>query len=93
MIRAKVIRYRADTMSNFESVFSEASRLPVNERLRLIDALASTMPDDRVPQLSKDWLAEIDRRSREIDSGNVPTEDWNDIRSRLFTKYGVEGAN
>lgn len=55
--------------------------------------LASLVPDDQPPQLSDAWLSEIDRRSSEIDSGSVATEDWADIRARLFTKHGVDGAN
>jgi putative addiction module component (TIGR02574 family) len=80
-------------MSNFESVLSAASQLPVNDRLRLIDELASSVPEDQPPQLSDVWLCEIDRRSSEIDSGAVVTEDWADIRARLFTEHGVDGAN
>ena len=38
-------------------------------------------------------LAEIDRRSNEIDSGAVATEDWADIRARLFVKHGIDGAD
>jgi putative addiction module component (TIGR02574 family) len=80
-------------MSNYESVLSAASQLPVSDRLRLIDDLASLVPDDQPPQLSDAWLSEIDRRSSEIDSGVVATEDWADIRARLFTKHGVDSAN
>lgn len=80
-------------MSNYESVLSAASQLPVGDRLRLIDDLASSVPDDQPPQLSNVWLSEIDRRSSEIDSGTVATEDWADIRTRLFTKHGIDGAN
>jgi putative addiction module component (TIGR02574 family) len=79
-------------MSNYESVLSAASQLPVDDRLRLIDELASSVPDDQPPKLSDAWLREIDRRSNEIDSG-VATEDWSDIRARLFAKHGVDGAN
>jgi putative addiction module component (TIGR02574 family) len=80
-------------MSNYESVLSAASQLSVSDRLRLIDDLASLVPDDQPPQLSDAWLSEIDRRSSEIDSGAVATEDWADIRARLFTKHGVDSAN
>ena len=80
-------------MSNYESVQSAASQLPVDDRLRLIDELASSVPDDQPPRLSDAWLREIDRRSDEIDSGTVATEDWSDIRARLFAKHGVDGAN
>ena len=80
-------------MSDYETVLSAASQLPVGDRLRLIDELASSVPDDQPPQLSAAWLQEIDRRSDEIDSGSVVTENWADIRARLFAKHGVDGAN
>lgn len=80
-------------MSNYESVLSAASQLPVDDRLRLIDELASSVPDDQPPYLSDAWLREIERRSNEIDTGAVVAEDWADIRARLFTKHGIDGAN
>ena len=80
-------------MSDYESILSAASQLPVGDRLRLIDDLASSVPDEQPPQLSDAWHREIDRRSSEIDSGAVVTEDWVDIRARLFAKHGVDGAN
>jgi putative addiction module component (TIGR02574 family) len=80
-------------MLDFDAIVSEASQLPVAERLRLIDQLAASVPDDQPPSLSEQWVAEIGRRSKEIDSGVVTTEPWDSIRSRLFHKYGVEGAS
>ena len=80
-------------MSNYESILSAASQLPVGDRLRLIDELASSVPDDQPPQLSEAWLREIERRSDEIDSGAAVSEDWADVRARLFAKHGVDGAN
>ncbi len=80
-------------MSDYESVALAAVQLPIGERLRLIDELASSMPDDQPPHLSDTWLREIDRRSSEIDSGAVATEDWAVIRERLFTRHGVRDAD
>ena len=80
-------------MTNYDSILSAASRLPVDDRLRLIDELASSVPDNQPPTLSEDWLREIQRRSEEIDSGSVETEDWADIRARLFSRHGVNGAD
>ena len=80
-------------MSDYESILSAASQLPVGDRLRLIDELASAVPDDQPPQLSDAWLREINRRSNEVDSGAVVTEEWADIRARLFAKHGIGGAN
>ncbi len=80
-------------MLDFDAIVLEASQLTVADRLRLIDRLAASVPDDQPPSLSEQWMVEIDRRSKEIDSGAVTTEPWDSIRSRLFHKYGVEGAS
>ena len=77
-------------MLDFDAIVSEASQLTVAERLRLIDQLAVSVPDDQAPSLSEQWLAEIDRRSKEIDSGAVATEPWDSIRNRLFHKHVVD---
>lgn len=76
-------------MLDFDAIISEASQLSVADRLRLIDQLAASVPDDQPPSLAEPWMAEIDRRSNEIDSGAVTTEPWDSIRSRLFRQHGV----
>jgi putative addiction module component (TIGR02574 family) len=65
-------------------VLSTASKLSVDDRLRLIDDLASSVPDNQPPHLSEEWLTEIRRRSDEIDSGIVQSESWPVIRDRLL---------
>lgn len=76
-------------MPDYQDILASASQLPVDDRLRLIDDLASSVPDDRPPSLSSEWIAEIRRRSDEIDAGAVATESWSVIRDRLFAKHGV----
>lgn len=80
-------------MSNYQDILASASQLPVDDRLRLINELASSVPDDHPPALSPDWIAEINRRSQEIDSGVAQTESWTVIRQRLFAKHGILDAN
>jgi putative addiction module component (TIGR02574 family) len=80
-------------MAEYEAVFSAASQLSLDERLRLIDALAATVPDDRPPSLSPEWLAEIERRCSEIDSGAVTPVPWESVRKELFDKVGLDRAN
>jgi hypothetical protein len=96
------VRQREDIVSNlrtgfpmpsYESVLAEASRLPVEERLRLIDELASHVPGDRPPTLSEEWASVIQRRSAELDAGSVLAEDWSVIRASLFAQHGVHDAN
>lgn len=80
-------------MAGYQDVFSSASQLSIEDRLRLIDALASTVPDDQPPSLSADWLTEIQRRSSEIDAGAVQMDEWSVIRGRLFNKHGVRDGS
>jgi len=79
-------------MSNYQTVCANASQLPLQEQLRLIDDLASLVPDDHPPSLSKQWLEEINRRSDEIATDKTQTEEWLVIRERLFRKYGLTDA-
>lgn len=78
-------------MPDYQEVLTTASQLSVDDRLRLIDDLASSVPDDQPPHLSDEWLTEIRRQSDEVDSGTVPTESWAVIRDRLFEGPGVPG--
>jgi putative addiction module component (TIGR02574 family) len=80
-------------MSSFESILSAASQLPVTDRLRLIDALASSVPDDAPPSLSPEWLAEIERRSAEVDSGAYIPIPWDQVRRDLLKKVGLVRAD
>ena len=52
-------------MLDLDAIVSEASQLTVTDRLRLIDWLAASVPDDQPPTLSEQWIVEIGRRSRE----------------------------
>ncbi len=76
-------------MIEYHDILTHASQLPIDDRLRLIDDLASSVPDDHPPRLSPQWLAEINRRSDQIDTNTVKTESWEVIRDRLFDRHGV----
>jgi putative addiction module component (TIGR02574 family) len=80
-------------MPDFHAVLTDASQLSVDDRLRLIEALASSVPDDQPPPLSEDWKKEVRRRSEEIDAGTVATEEWSTIWDRLFAKHGIGNAS
>lgn len=80
-------------MTEYESVLSAANRLPVVDRLRFIDDLAAGAPDDQPPSLSDAWLAEIEERSAELDSGAVTPQSWKEVRGRLFKKAGIPSAD
>lgn len=80
-------------MSDYQTVRTAAAALPVADRLRLIDDLAASVPDDHPPTLSDEWLAEIERRSAEIDAGNVTTDSWQEVRQRLLHRVGLDATN
>lgn len=46
-------------MSTYEAVLAGASRLPVTDRLLLIDAIRETLSADSIPPLGAEWIAEI----------------------------------
>jgi putative addiction module component (TIGR02574 family) len=76
-------------MSDYSSLLSAASQLPVADRLRLIDELTETLPELPSDSLSPEWQAEIERRSREIDAGTAQLEDWESVRARLFQRANL----
>lgn len=80
-------------MSEYQSILEAASQLPLSDRLRLINDLTASVPDDHPPQLSGEWLAEIERRSAELDSGATTPEAWSNIRQRLFQRHGITDAD
>lgn len=80
-------------MLEYQTVFTQAVQLPVSDRLRLIDELASTVPDDQPPQLSREWLDEINRRAAELDSGAVKPDSWEEVHKKLLAIAESGGAD
>jgi putative addiction module component (TIGR02574 family) len=76
-------------MPDFQSVLSDASQLPVAQRVELIEALWDTVPDDALPPLSAEWLSEIDRRSAEFDAGAVTAIPWEQIKADALRRAGL----
>lgn len=77
-------------MPDFQSILSTASRLPVAERLELIDALWETVPEDALPPLSEEWIVEVQRRSAEFDAETVKTLSWEEVRREAFRRAGID---
>lgn len=77
-------------MSDYQTLLADASRLPLAERIQLIEALWDTLPDDSLPPLDEEWLAEIKRRSAEYDSGGVAPVPWEEIRADALRRAGVK---
>ncbi len=80
-------------MPDYSELFSAASQLTVEERMRLIDELTDTIPDPEPGDLSPEWLEEIDRRSDEIQSGAVVTVPWEAVRADVFGRAGLDSES
>jgi len=79
-------------MTSYEAIFTAAAQLPADERVRLIDDL-STIDSTEPPNLSSAWLSEIEQRSKEIDAGTAKLVAWDEVRTRVRKKVGLDGAN
>ncbi len=73
-------------MADFDSLFSDASQLPLDARIELIEALWDTVPERDVPPLSDEWKTEIKCRSDEFDAGAVETTSWEQIKSDALSR-------
>ena len=80
-------------MLNYESLLADASRLPVVDRIQLVEALWDTVPADSLPPLTDEWLEEIKRRSAEYESGSVQTVPWEQIRADALRRVGMMESN
>ena len=80
-------------MLSYESLLADASRLPVVDRIQLIEALWDTVPADSLPPLTDEWQEEIRRRSAEYESGSVQTVPWEQIRADALRRVGAMESN
>ena len=75
----------------YDDVLRTACSLDEPERVRLVDDLLSTLSPAEAAPLDDAWLAEIDRRSTELDSGTVQTIPWSEVRRRARERANLNG--
>jgi len=68
-------------MSDYDSLLASVSQLPLDVRVQFIEALWDTVPEESLPSLSDEWIAEIERRSADYDAGNVQPIPWEQVRA------------
>lgn len=68
-----------------EQLFSSAMALSQDERLALADALLAASAPALGPT-GEEWLAELRRRSGEIDAGKVKLSTWAEVKRRAREK-------
>lgn len=76
-------------MLDYNTILADASQLPVEVRVQLIEALWDTVPEDATPALSEEWLVEIQKRSAEYDAGKAECVPWEQIRDAAMQRAGL----
>jgi putative addiction module component (TIGR02574 family) len=74
-------------MHNIEDIIKEATSLPVEERIIVVDSLLRTlnMPD---PDIDKEWAVVAKRRLVELRSGRVNPVPGDQIFARIRERFG-----
>ncbi len=65
-------------------LFEEAMKLDPDERAALTGLLIESLEPESEEGVEETWIAEIERRMAELDSGAVQTVPWEELRARLF---------
>ena len=71
-----------------EQLLSEALSLPVSERLDLAAALLEASEPPCPDIQGEAWVAEIKRRSSEVDVGSAVLTPWTEVKRRVKERLG-----
>ena len=74
-------------MHKTQDIIQEASSLPVEERVIVVDSLLRTlnMPD---PDIDKEWVAVAKRRLTELRAGRVKPVPGDQVFARIRERFG-----
>jgi len=64
-------------------LFREASQLVEEDRAELAGRLLETLDGEPEEGVEAAWAEEVERRVRQIDSGEVATIPWEEVRAKL----------
>ena len=67
-----------------DNLIKEALLMPENMRARIAESLITSLHGQPSHKIDEAWHLEIERRVKEIDSGDVQCIPWEDIRDRLY---------
>ena len=72
-------------------LYREAADLPEGDRAELAGLLIESLEGEPDEGVEAAWAEEVERRVREIDSGQVKTIPWEQVRAELFARSNDEG--
>jgi putative addiction module component (TIGR02574 family) len=64
-----------------------ALALPVRERGKIAHQLLLSLDNGADTDAAEAWVAELEQRAREVRSGSISTEDWDEVRTRLIQRW------
>ncbi len=73
-------------MKGSAEILKEALALPTQARAALAESIIDSLDQQTDENAELEWLAEIDRRIKEIDNGSVEMIPWEEAKRRLWTK-------
>jgi putative addiction module component (TIGR02574 family) len=71
-------------------LFREASELSERERAELAGLLLESLESEPDKDVEAAWAEEIERRVRQLDSGEVKTIPWQQVRTELFARLNAK---
>ena len=66
-----------------EAVLADAMQLDVKARADLAAELLASLDGPSDPGAEQAWAAEIERRTRGLESGTEPVESWDETKRRI----------
>lgn len=70
--------------SSVQDLFRQASDLDEHDRATLAGLLLESLETEIDDDVEAAWMAEIERRMAEIDSGAVELVPWEEVKARLM---------
>lgn len=75
-----------------DELLAEALRLPRPERARVVERLLASL-EEPADEVATAWAAELERRSREVGEGRVPTVAWETVRAEILAEIEQRRAD
>jgi putative addiction module component (TIGR02574 family) len=69
-----------------KQIFRDVFELPESDRATLAGLLIESLESPPDPDIEEAWAKEAERRWREIESGEVNTIPWEEVRAKLFQR-------
>jgi putative addiction module component (TIGR02574 family) len=71
---------------DLKQLFREAFDLPENNRATLAGLLIESPEPAPAPDIEEEWEREAERRWQEIETGEIRTISWQEVRKKLFRR-------